>query len=117
MLDSEARTGSGRKEGAPCLSVSSLAIEFPALLTFLWDPASTSPGRGARAGSSGARRARWASHGSTARRTRSGAFLELGVSKTAIAKLTGVSRTALYSFMTTRGLRPSLHEILAGMVT
>ena len=30
-------------------------------------------------------------------------FLELGVSKTAIAKLTGVSRTALYSFMTTRG--------------
>ena len=34
-------------------------------------------------------------------------FLELGVSKTAIAKLTGVSRTALYSFMTTRGLRPS----------
>ena len=34
-------------------------------------------------------------------------FLKLGVSKTAIAKLTGVSRTALYSFMTTRGLRPS----------
>ncbi len=34
-------------------------------------------------------------------------FLELGVSKTAIAKLTGVSRTALYSFMTSRGLRPS----------
>ena len=33
-------------------------------------------------------------------------FLELGVSKTAIAKLTGVSRTALYSFMSTRGLRP-----------
>ena len=33
-------------------------------------------------------------------------FLELGVSKTAIAKLTGVSRTALYSFMNTRGLRP-----------
>ena len=32
---------------------------------------------------------------------------ELRVSKTAIAKLTGVSRTALYSFMTTRGLRPS----------
>ena len=30
----------------------------------------------------------------------------LGVSKTAIAKLTGVSRTALYSFMSTRGLRP-----------
>ena len=34
-------------------------------------------------------------------------FIELGVSKTAIAKITGVSRTALYSFMTTRGLRPS----------
>ena len=34
-------------------------------------------------------------------------FLKLGVSKTAIAKLTGVSRTALYSFMSTRGLRPS----------
>ena len=34
-------------------------------------------------------------------------FLELGVSKTAIAKITGVSRTALYSFMSTRGLRPS----------
>ena len=33
-------------------------------------------------------------------------FLKLGVSKTAIAKITGVSRTALYSFMTTRGLRP-----------
>ena len=32
-------------------------------------------------------------------------FLELGVSKTAIAKITGVSRSALYSFMTTRGLR------------
>ena len=33
-------------------------------------------------------------------------FLELGVSKTAIAKLTGVSRTALYSFMSTRGPGP-----------
>ena len=33
-------------------------------------------------------------------------FLKLGVSKTAIAKLTGVSRTALYSFMNTRGIRP-----------
>jgi len=33
-------------------------------------------------------------------------FLELGVSKTAIAKLTGVSRTTLYSFMSTRGLWP-----------
>ena len=34
-------------------------------------------------------------------------FLGLGVSKTAIAKLTGVSRTTLYSFMRTRGLKPS----------
>ena len=34
-------------------------------------------------------------------------FLDLGVSKTAIAKLTGVSRTTLYSFMRTRGLKPS----------
>ena len=34
-------------------------------------------------------------------------FLELGVSKTAIAKITGVSRTTLYSFMSTRGLKPS----------
>ena len=34
-------------------------------------------------------------------------FLELGVSKTAIAKLTGVSRTTLYNFMSTRGLKPS----------
>ena len=34
-------------------------------------------------------------------------FLELGLSKTAIAKLTGVSRTTLYSFMRTRGLKPS----------
>ena len=34
-------------------------------------------------------------------------FLELGVSKIAIAKLTGVSRTTLYSFMRTRGLKPS----------
>ena len=32
---------------------------------------------------------------------------QLGVSKTAIAKLTGVSRTTLYSFMSTRGLKPS----------
>ena len=32
-------------------------------------------------------------------------FLKLGASKTAIAKRTGVSRTALYSFMNTRGLR------------
>ena len=34
-------------------------------------------------------------------------FLELGLSKTAIAKLTGVSRTTLYSFMRTRGVKPS----------
>ena len=34
-------------------------------------------------------------------------FLELGVCKTAIAKLTGVSRTTLYSFMRARGLKPS----------
>ena len=32
---------------------------------------------------------------------------QLGVSKTAIANLTGVSRTTLYSFMSTRGLKPS----------
>ena len=32
-------------------------------------------------------------------------LLELGVSKTAITKITGVSRSALYSFMSTRGLR------------
>ena len=31
-------------------------------------------------------------------------FLELGVSKTAIAKITGVSRTTLYSFINTQGL-------------
>ena len=31
--------------------------------------------------------------------------LELGVSKTAIAKITGVSRPTLYNFMSTRGLR------------
>ena len=34
-------------------------------------------------------------------------FLELGLSKTAIGKRTGVSRTTLYSFMRTRGLKPS----------
>ena len=34
-------------------------------------------------------------------------FLELGVSKTAISKITGVSRASLYSFMRTRGLKPS----------
>ena len=32
-------------------------------------------------------------------------FLQLGVSITSIAKITGVSRTALYSFMRSRGLR------------
>ena len=32
-------------------------------------------------------------------------FLQLGVSITSIAKITGVSRTALYSFMRTRALR------------
>ena len=34
-------------------------------------------------------------------------FLKLGVSITSIAKITGVSRTALYSFINTRGLRPA----------
>ena len=34
-------------------------------------------------------------------------FLDLDLSKTAIAKLTGVSRTTLYSFMSTRRLNPS----------
>ena len=34
-------------------------------------------------------------------------FLELGLSKTAIAKLTGVSRTTRYSFMRSRWLKPS----------
>ena len=34
-------------------------------------------------------------------------FLELGVSKDRVAKITGVSRPTLYSFMNTRGLRPS----------
>ena len=60
-----------------------------------------------RAGSSVARRARWASHGLDGKEDEIRRFLDLGVSKTAIAKLTGVSRTALYSFMNTRGLRPS----------
>ena len=32
-------------------------------------------------------------------------FLKLGVTKTAIAKITGVSRPTLYSFISTRGLR------------
>ena len=34
--------------------------------------------------------------------------VQMGVSKTAIAKLTGVSRPTLYSFMRTRGLKPSI---------
>ncbi len=43
-------------------------------------------------------------------------FLKLGVSKTAIAKLTGVSRTTLYSFMRSRGLKPRREKapILSG---
>ena len=32
-------------------------------------------------------------------------FIELGVSRTAIARITGVSRSTLYSFMATRGLK------------
>ena len=36
---------------------------------------------------------------------------QLGVSKTAIAKLTGVSRTTLYSFMRTRGLKPNPYPV------
>ena len=38
-------------------------------------------------------------------------FFELGVSKTAIAKLTGMSRTTLYSFMRIRGLKPSPYRV------
>ena len=34
-------------------------------------------------------------------------FLNLGVSKSAIAKITGVSRPTLYNFISTRGLKPS----------
>ena len=34
-------------------------------------------------------------------------FLNLGVSKTAIAKITGVSRPTLYNFISTRGLKPN----------
>ena len=64
------------------------------------------PGPGPRAGSSGARRARWASSRLGGREDEIRRFLELGVAKTAIAN-TGVSRTALYSFMSTRGLRPT----------
>ena len=48
----------------------------------------------------------WASHGLDGKEDEIRRFLELGVSKTAIAKLTGVSRTALYSFMSIRGPRP-----------
>ena len=43
-------------------------------------------------------------HASTASRTRSVRFLKLGVSKSAIAKITGVSRPTLYHFIGTRGL-------------
>ena len=32
-------------------------------------------------------------------------FLTLGVSKSSIAKITGVARTTLYNFITTRGLK------------
>ena len=54
------------------------------------------------------RRARPPSRTSLVLRPRGTAQLrELGVSKTAIAKITGVSRTTLYSFMSTRGLRPT----------
>ena len=71
-------------------------------------PARASPRPGPRAKSSGARRkgalgvSRLDGKEDDIRR-----FLELGVSKTAIAKITGVSRTSLYSFMSTRGLKPS----------
>ncbi len=33
-------------------------------------------------------------------------FIDLGVSRTATAKITGVSRSTLYNFMATRGLKP-----------
>ena len=33
-------------------------------------------------------------------------FIDLGVSRTAIEKITGVSRSTLYNFMATRGLKP-----------
>ena len=33
-------------------------------------------------------------------------FIDLGVSRTAITKITGVSRSTLYNFMATRGLKP-----------
>ena len=33
-------------------------------------------------------------------------FIDLGASRTAIAKITGVSRSTLYNFMATRGLKP-----------
>ena len=39
--------------------------------------------------------------------SKSVALLKLGVSKSAIAKITGVSRPTRYSSMSTRGLRPS----------
>ena len=34
-------------------------------------------------------------------------FLTLGVSRSSIAKITGVARTTLYNFITTRGLKAS----------
>ena len=33
-------------------------------------------------------------------------FIDLGTSRTAIAKITGISRSNLYNFMATRGLKP-----------
>ena len=48
-----------------------------------------------------------ASHGSTARRTRSAASSSWASPRPPSPKITGVSRTALYSFMSTRGLRPA----------
>ena len=33
-------------------------------------------------------------------------FIDLGVSRTAIAKITGISRSTLYNFMATRALKP-----------
>ena len=38
-------------------------------------------------------------------------FIELGVSRTAIARITGVSRSTLYSFMATRGLKSRPYRV------
>ena len=38
-------------------------------------------------------------------------FLTLGVSKSSIAKITGVTRTTLYNFIATRGLKPSPYGV------